>query len=83
VMVEVHPRPDEALSDSEQQLDLPMFRSMMAVLVPIHAQLRRLRETEDGQERAAADRPAAGTRPAAAAESTPGDRPPAGAAVPR
>jgi 3-deoxy-7-phosphoheptulonate synthase len=82
VMVEVHPRPDEALSDSEQQLDLPMFRSMMAVLVPIHAQLRRLRETAAGAERAA-DRPVAATRPAAAAKSTPGDRPPAGAAVPR
>jgi len=80
VMVEVHPRPDEALSDSEQQLDLPMFRSMMAVLVPIHAQLRRLREAGAGAARTAAEgRPAT----AATGDSTFGDRPPAGAAVPR
>src|SRR6266542_3164453 len=50
VMVEVHPRPDDALSDSEQQLDLPMFRSLMAVLVPIHAQLRRLREANTASQ---------------------------------
>ena len=29
IMVEVHPRPDEALSDAEQQLDFEMFESMM------------------------------------------------------
>jgi 3-deoxy-7-phosphoheptulonate synthase len=36
VMVEVHPRPDEALSDAEQQLDLPGFASLMESLVPVH-----------------------------------------------
>ena len=36
VMVEVHPRPDEALSDAEQQLDLAQFRGLMDALVPIH-----------------------------------------------
>jgi hypothetical protein len=35
-MVEVHPRPDEALSDAEQQLTLEQFREMMAAIVPIH-----------------------------------------------
>jgi 3-deoxy-7-phosphoheptulonate synthase len=80
VMVEVHPRPDEALSDSEQQLDLPMFRSMMAVLVPIHAQLRRLREAGAGAARIAAE---GGPASAATGDSTVGGRPPAGAAAPR
>jgi 3-deoxy-7-phosphoheptulonate synthase len=37
VMVEVHPRPDEALSDPEQQLDLAGFAELMAALVPVHA----------------------------------------------
>ena len=32
-MVEVHPHPDDALSDAEQQLDLDQFRDMMAALV--------------------------------------------------
>jgi 3-deoxy-7-phosphoheptulonate synthase len=36
VMVEVHPRPDEALSDAEQQLTHDQFRDMMAALVPVH-----------------------------------------------
>jgi 3-deoxy-7-phosphoheptulonate synthase len=42
VMVEVHPRPDEALSDAEQQIDLDGFASMMAALVPVHEQVRSL-----------------------------------------
>ena len=42
VMVEVHPRPDEALSDAEQQLDFAGFRSMMDSLVPIHERVRGL-----------------------------------------
>jgi len=42
VMVEVHPRPDEALSDAEQQLDLQGFASLMESLVPIHQQVRGL-----------------------------------------
>jgi 3-deoxy-7-phosphoheptulonate synthase len=36
IMVEVHPRPEEALSDGPQQLTLEMFRSMMAKLTPLH-----------------------------------------------
>jgi len=75
VMVEVHPRPDDALSDSEQQLDLPMFRSLMAVLVPIHAQLRRLR-----QANAASQGSDAASRAGIVAER---DRTITGAAVPR
>src|SRR5512141_950868 len=42
VMVEVHPRPDEALSDAEQQLDLDQFRDLMAAIVPVHEQVRTL-----------------------------------------
>jgi len=42
VMVEVHPNPDEALSDAEQQLTLPQFRDLMADLLPIHEHTRSL-----------------------------------------
>jgi len=42
VMVEVHPRPDEALSDAEQQLNLDQFRDLMAALIPVHEQVRSL-----------------------------------------
>jgi 3-deoxy-7-phosphoheptulonate synthase len=42
VMVEVHPRPEEALSDAEQQLTLEQFADLMAALVPVHAQVRGL-----------------------------------------
>ena len=42
VMVEVHPRPDEALSDAEQQLTLDQFRDMMAALVQVHEHVRSL-----------------------------------------
>ena len=42
VMVEVHPTPDQALSDAEQQLTLGQFRDLMRDLVPIHAQVRGL-----------------------------------------
>jgi 3-deoxy-7-phosphoheptulonate synthase len=42
VMVEVHPNPDEALSDAEQQLDLDMFRDLMAAIVPVHEHVRGL-----------------------------------------
>jgi 3-deoxy-7-phosphoheptulonate synthase len=36
IMVEVHPRPEEALSDGPQQLTLDQFRAMMAKLIPLH-----------------------------------------------
>jgi 3-deoxy-7-phosphoheptulonate synthase len=42
VMVEVHPRPDEALSDAEQQLDLDQFAALMTALVDVHAHVRDL-----------------------------------------
>jgi 3-deoxy-7-phosphoheptulonate synthase len=42
VMVEVHPHPDEALSDAEQQLDLDQFRELMKALVPVHEHVRSL-----------------------------------------
>jgi 3-deoxy-7-phosphoheptulonate synthase len=40
IMVEVHPDPDSALSDAEQQLDLGQFSRLMAHLLPIHEQVR-------------------------------------------
>jgi 3-deoxy-7-phosphoheptulonate synthase len=42
VMVEVHPDPDAALSDPEQQLDLEQFGRLMEALVPVHEQVRAL-----------------------------------------
>lgn len=42
IMVEVHPRPDEALSDGEQSLTFEMFRSMMDAIVPVHERVRAL-----------------------------------------
>jgi 3-deoxy-7-phosphoheptulonate synthase len=42
VMVEVHPSPDEALSDAEQQLTLEDFRSLMDAIVPVHDHVRGL-----------------------------------------
>ena len=42
IMVEVHPRPDEALSDAEQQLDFPMFASMMAAVTGVHDHVKDL-----------------------------------------
>jgi hypothetical protein len=41
-MVEVHPNPDQALSDAEQQLTLDQFRSLMDALVPVHEHVRGL-----------------------------------------
>jgi 3-deoxy-D-manno-octulosonic acid (KDO) 8-phosphate synthase len=42
IMVEVHPDPDSALSDSEQQLDLPSFAALMRDLIPVHEHVRHL-----------------------------------------
>jgi 3-deoxy-7-phosphoheptulonate synthase len=42
VMVEVHPTPDQALSDAEQQLTLDQFRSLMEAIVPVHDHVRGL-----------------------------------------
>ena len=45
VMVEVHPNPDAALSDAEQQLNLDQFRAMMADLLPVHERVRAMYAT--------------------------------------
>src|SRR5258705_4692268 len=42
VMVDVHPHPDEALSDDEQQLNLDQFREMMDAIRPVHDAVRGL-----------------------------------------
>jgi 3-deoxy-7-phosphoheptulonate synthase len=42
IMVEVHPNPDEALSDAEQQLDFDGFDSMMQAISAVHAHVRDL-----------------------------------------
>jgi 3-deoxy-7-phosphoheptulonate synthase len=42
VMVEVHPRPEEALSDGEQSLTFEGFRELMAALGPVHENARPL-----------------------------------------
>jgi 3-deoxy-7-phosphoheptulonate synthase len=42
VMVEVHPHPEEALSDAEQQLNFAEFDELMEALVPIHEHVRSL-----------------------------------------
>jgi 3-deoxy-7-phosphoheptulonate synthase len=42
VMVEVHPTPEEALSDAEQQLNPAQFADLMAALVLIHEGVRSL-----------------------------------------
>ena len=39
IMVEVHPDPDSALSDSEQQLTIEQFEALMIDLVPVHEQV--------------------------------------------
>jgi 3-deoxy-7-phosphoheptulonate synthase len=40
IMVEVHPHPEEALSDAEQQLTFDEFRSLMEAVRPIHELVR-------------------------------------------
>jgi 3-deoxy-7-phosphoheptulonate synthase len=42
VMVEVHPRPEEALSDGEQSLTLEMYAELAGSLAKVHAQVRGL-----------------------------------------
>ncbi len=42
VMVEVHPRPDEALSDGEQSLTLQMYEQLADALGKVHAEVRSL-----------------------------------------
>ncbi len=40
VMVEVHPDPDAALSDAEQQLAIPQFVELMPALLAVHEHVR-------------------------------------------
>jgi 3-deoxy-7-phosphoheptulonate synthase len=42
IMVEVHPNPDDALSDAEQQLDFAQFEVMMGAVTAVHAHVRDL-----------------------------------------
>jgi len=42
VMVEVHPTPEAALSDAEQQLNPAQFADLMAAVVPVHRHVRSL-----------------------------------------
>jgi len=42
IMVEVHPNPDDALSDGEQSLTLEMFAEMAPVLRQVHSQVEPL-----------------------------------------
>ncbi len=42
IMVEVHPNPDDALSDGEQSLTLDQFSAMAPVLRTVHGQVRGL-----------------------------------------
>src|SRR3954470_17329899 len=53
VMVEVHPSPDDALSDAEQQLTPQQFRDMMDAIKPLHALISSVR-AEERADRAAA-----------------------------
>ena len=50
VMVEVHPQPDRALSDAEQQLTLEQFAELMAQLVPVHGHVRGMHDGPLGEE---------------------------------
>jgi 3-deoxy-7-phosphoheptulonate synthase len=42
IMVEVHPNPDDALSDAEQQLDFDQFEVMMRAVTAVHEHVRDL-----------------------------------------
>jgi len=42
IMVEVHPHPDDALSDADQQLDFAGFEAMMGAITAVHAHVKDL-----------------------------------------
>ncbi len=56
VMVEVHPRPDEALSDGEQSITLDQFADLMTGLRAVHAQVGDLPRRSGPAERRAQGR---------------------------
>jgi 3-deoxy-7-phosphoheptulonate synthase len=58
VMVEVHPDPDSALSDAEQQLNLEEFAALMKELVPVHEHVRDIRNGATPTPRTHSDVPA-------------------------
>ena len=63
IMVEVHPRPDEALSDAEQQLDFPAFAAMMDAVTAVHGHVKDLHgDLARGAVGAAADATGGGAR---------------------
>ena len=49
IMVEVHPHPDEALSDGEQSLTLAQFGDLAPVLQQVHDQVRELGSGRPGR----------------------------------
>jgi 3-deoxy-7-phosphoheptulonate synthase len=60
IMVEVHPDPDSALSDAEQQLDLATFAALMRDLVPVHEHVRHIHDDLKASAAAAAAVPGSG-----------------------
>jgi 3-deoxy-7-phosphoheptulonate synthase len=60
VMVEVHPDPDSALSDAEQQLNLEEFAALMRELLPVHEHVSALRNGAAPGARSHVDAPAGG-----------------------
>ena len=64
IMVEVHPVPDQALSDGPQQLNFAQFADLMSRLIPLHELVSRPAmgaEVRAGGERTATAATAAGT----------------------
>jgi 3-deoxy-7-phosphoheptulonate synthase len=57
IMVEVHPRPEEALSDGEQSLTFPEFEALMNAVGPVHERVAGLRGDPARAEAAAAAGP--------------------------
>jgi 3-deoxy-7-phosphoheptulonate synthase len=70
IMVEVHPRPDEALSDAEQQLDFDGFAQMMDAILAVHEHVRDLHGDLNRSTGTDAASPAAASRPTPTASPT-------------
>src|SRR5665811_2318706 len=56
LLIEVHPRPEEALSDGDQSVTLDQFAALVAAARPVHAQAAPLHAPRGGGDRAAAGR---------------------------
>ncbi|HVA85846.1 MAG TPA: 3-deoxy-7-phosphoheptulonate synthase [Candidatus Saccharimonadales bacterium] len=61
IMVEVHPNPDEALSDGPQQLNFEQFSALMARLLPLHELVREPAKRSNRAEAAGAGTAGTGT----------------------